>query len=156
MENTRTLADVYTELGEPFPIALVEVKPGATTKDKTKALALAYCDARAYQDRLDVVIGPDNWQVCYKPLPFGTAVLCRLSLLGIVREDVGECDPTDPNAYTSAVAQAFKRACSAFGLGRDLYTLPQTWAAYDEQKKAFVDAASVARSLYHRAGLPLE
>ena len=69
-----------------------------------------------------------------------------------MREDVGECDARDENAATTAVAQAFKRACAAFGLGRYLYNLPQAWGAYDEQRKAFTDPAAIVAQMY--AALP--
>ena len=48
---TLTLAEVYDGLTAPFPPHVIELKPGAVTKDKTKALALAYADPRAYEDR---------------------------------------------------------------------------------------------------------
>lgn len=48
-----TLDDIKEALRAPFPITAIELKPGAVNREKTKALALAYVDARAYQDRLD-------------------------------------------------------------------------------------------------------
>ncbi len=42
--DTLTLADVYQGLTAPFAPQVIELKPGAVTKDKTKALALAYAD----------------------------------------------------------------------------------------------------------------
>ncbi len=148
------LAEVYADLCAPFPAELVELKPGATTQDKTRALALAYIDARAYQDRLDEVIGPDSWQVAYRQLG-DNALVCRLQVLGIVREEIGECnDPKDPNRWTVASAQAFKRACSAFGLGRYLYSLGrQVWAEYDADRKRFKDERGTIARIYRDAGL---
>ncbi len=46
---TLTLADVYHGLTAPFAPEVIELKPGALTKDKTNALALAYADPRAYE-----------------------------------------------------------------------------------------------------------
>jgi hypothetical protein len=54
---------------------------------------------------------------------------------------------------SSAVAQAFKRACAAFGLGRYLYHLLQMWGDYDSRRKAFKDAERIACELYRHAGL---
>ena len=149
-----SIADVYADLSVPFPAELVELKPAATSGDKTRALALCYVDARAYQDRLDQVIGPDNWQVSYKSLG-DSALICRLQLLGIVREEIGECnDVKDPNRWTVASAQAFKRACSAFGLGRYLYSMGRnTWAEYDADKKRFKAPHEVITRMYREAGL---
>ena len=150
---TLTLADVYDGLTAPFAPEVIELKPGALTKDKTKALALAYADPRAYEDRLDTVVGPDNWEVEYRPLPGGTGLICRLTILGKVREDVGEAPAEDANTMTSAAAQAFKRTCAKFGLGRYLYHLPQTWAPYDEAKRQIIDAPRVVAQLYRMARL---
>lgn len=94
-----TIADLYAELTAPFPLDYIELKPGAVSKDRSKALALAYVDARAYMDRLDTVVGPDNWSVEYRPIASGSGIICRLTLLGIVREDVGEASQEDPNAH---------------------------------------------------------
>lgn len=44
-------------------------------------------------------------------------------------------------AGTAAEAQAFKRACAMFGLGRYLYNLPSLWVEYDAEHKRFTDKA---------------
>jgi hypothetical protein len=140
-------------LAAPFPAEQIELKPGATSRkpDKVTALALAYVDPRVYQDRLDFATSGD-WSVEYRPL--GTnAIICRLTICGVAREDVGEADPKDPNAATVAVAQAFKRACASFGLGRYLYSLEQYWGLYDEQSKKFKEPARIVSHLYKQAGL---
>jgi len=47
----------------------------------------------------------------------------------------------DENCFTVASAQAFKRACVAFGLGRYLYDLPKDqWFDYDPKTRQFVSA----------------
>jgi len=51
----------------------------------------------------------------------------------------------EENAATSAEAQAFKRACSAFGLGRYIYSVPQVWAEYDPQRRQFTSAGDEVR-----------
>lgn len=92
------------------------------------------------------------WSVEYRP--FGqNAIICRLTVCCVSREDVGEAASNDPNAATVAVAQAFKRACSTFGLGRYLYALDQVWGEYDEHKKRFVYPDRIVQHLYKQAGL---
>jgi hypothetical protein len=127
-------------LRAPFPMEAHDWKPGATTKDKKRALGLAYVDSRQYQTRLDEV--DPEWSNSYTPLVVDGRIVvnCELTVLGITREDVGECSLRDDNAYTSAVAQAFKRACAQFGLGRYLYDVPQVWAEYDEGRRRFSDS----------------
>lgn len=156
--NTKpfTLADIAAELSRPFDLSQIELKPGATiaaTDERpARALALAYVDLRAYQDRLDQVAGPENWSVEYRQLG-NKSIICRLTICGVVREDVGEPSRDGENPATEALAQAFKRACTAFGLGRYLYSLPQPWVDYDPARKRIVDAERAAWDLYRTAGL---
>jgi hypothetical protein len=48
---------------------------------------------------------------------------------------LGEEWADNENAGTSAEAQAFKRACSCFGLGRYLYDLGGSWVDLDDRKQ---------------------
>jgi hypothetical protein len=115
----------------------VEWKPQAVSKDGKRALAVPYIDARHYQHRLDQV--SPGWHSAYEFIkPDGSLVRCRLTIAGVTREEVGESDPSDNNTATSAVAQSFKRACTAFGVGRYLYFLPQSWCEYDSQSRRIV------------------
>lgn len=57
----------------------------------------------------------------------------------ISRESTGEFDDGDRISHgPTAEAQAFKRACSKFGLGRYLYSIPIVWVEYDEQRRRLV------------------
>jgi hypothetical protein len=148
---------VFAALCAPFPQEFVELKPGAVSEEKKRALALAYVDARHYQARLDAVVGPNGWQVCYRP--WGErAVICALTVLGVTREDVGEAERGDPNQATSAAMQAFKRACAAFGLGRYLYTdLPQLWVEATPRGRSWVisDSMAAVEQMYREAGIEM-
>ena len=73
------LKDLFARLSAPFHPDDIEWRAGATNADKTKALALAYITSRAVMDRLDEVIGPENWHDEYAPGPDG-GVICGLSL----------------------------------------------------------------------------
>lgn len=131
-----TFAEILKELSKPFSTKAVQWRPGATNKDKTRAQALAYVDVRHYMDRLDAV-APD-WRSEVQPLGNGQ-VLVRLTVGGVTRTDVGEADPQDANTLTSAFAQAFKRACAQFGLGRYLYHIPKMWCDYDSARKVLLE-----------------
>lgn len=131
--NTGLDGSMLAELARPFPLEVHSFKPGATYQDK--CLALAYADTRAYIDRLNAVVG-GNWSDKLEAVaPDGSVMLCRLTISYTERSDVGEKEPNDRNTATSAAAQAFKRACAKFGLGRYLYDLPQEWVEYDDKKK---------------------
>jgi len=131
------IADIIRRLSEPFSPDVIQWKPGAISKDRTRAMAVAYVDSREYMNRLDLVEPgwSDEYQVI--PLPDRVLVICRLTVGGVTRTGDGEClladtrGETEENALTSASAQAFKRACAKFGLGRYLYDLPRVWVDYD-------------------------
>lgn len=59
--------NVLAELSKPFHPAHIIWRPGALTGKKDKALALAYADLRAYQNRLDEVCGME-WAVSVRRL----------------------------------------------------------------------------------------
>lgn len=138
--EVRLTVEMMEALARPFPAEAVQWKPGATNKDKTRGLALAYVDLRHYIDRLNEVAGAD-WSDDYEVQDSGKVVVCRLTIAGVTRSDLGEAPPGDENTATTALAQSFKRACVKFGLGAYLYRLPRMWVEYDAQRKRFTGAA---------------
>lgn len=139
--NSKQLNSILAELRKPFHPSDIFWKPGSVNSDGTKALALAYATLRTYQNRLDEVCG-QGWSVTYTP--WDDKIICHLTIHGITRSGIGEPDSREKRseiAGTAAEAQAFKRACSAFGLGRYLYHLPTVWLAYDAGAKQFTAQA---------------
>lgn len=65
--KTDNMNEILQELRKPFHPSHVTWKPGSVNKDQTKALALAYADLRAYQNRLDEVCGL-AWSVTVRRL----------------------------------------------------------------------------------------
>jgi hypothetical protein len=131
------MSEILNELRKPFHPSVVTWKPGSVKADGTKALAMAYADVRAYQQRLDDVCGME-WAVSYTP--WGDRIVCHLTIHGITRSSTGEPDSQSERneiAGTATEAQAFKRACAMFGLGRYLYNLPSVWVEYDKERRQF-------------------
>jgi hypothetical protein len=63
-------------------------------------------------------------------------VTCELTIFGLgLHSATGEEWADNDNAGTAADAQAFKRACSCFGLGRYLYHFTGVWVDLDERKR---------------------
>lgn len=143
--------EILQELRQPFDPAEITYKPGALAKGKEKALGLAYANLRAYQNRLDAVVGGE-WEVRY--LPWGDKLICELTIGGTTRSSTGEPDKRSERAEidgTVTEAQAFKRAASAFGLGRYLYEMPNVWAEYDAERNQFTKNGTAAlRAEYQR------
>jgi hypothetical protein len=140
--SRRPSVEELTEaLAAPFALKDVKFKPAVVSGNR--ALALAYVDARAIQDRLDEVMGVMGWQDEYECLPDGS-VVCRLRLrLGdewITKMDVGgqSEQPDEGDRRKAAFSDALKRAAVKFGVGRYLYRLPQQWCDFDPKKKQLV------------------
>jgi hypothetical protein len=137
---TEVIADWYARLTEPFDLSELKFKPQAVKGDR--ALAVAYVDARVVQDRLDDVLGCQNWQDSYEPAE-GGSVVCRLALRvngeWITKTDVGSPSeqPDQGDRLKAAYSDALKRAAVKFGVGRYIYRLPAVWTNYDPQKKQF-------------------
>lgn len=141
MPVQQDLETITVALSAPFDLRVVRFKPGAVQGGR--ALAFAYVDARAVQDRLDHVLGVTGWEDEYHPLT-GGSILCRLKvLLGeewIIKSDVGS-----PGEYSdegtsckAAVSDALKRAAVKFGVARYLYRLPPQWLDYDPNTRRFL------------------
>lgn len=133
--------NILTQLAMPFEPKHITWKPGKATSDGAKCMAMTYADLRAYMHRLDDVCGMD-WSVAYEPWG-GDRIICRLTINGITRSSTGEMDSQDEKnglGGTVAEAQAFKRACAMFSLGRYLYDMPNQWVEFDNQRKRITEA----------------
>lgn len=134
-------AGVMARLCAPFEVREVKFKPQSVKGNR--ALAMAYIDCRVVQDRLDDVVGVENWQDSYEIVPDGS-VVCWLAIkVGgewITKTDVGSPSeqPDGGDRLKAAFSDALKRAAVKFGIGRYLYRLPAVWTDYDPQKKQFV------------------
>ena len=128
--------DVWLRLAEPFPEEEIRWRVEALSKDKRRALVVPYVDVRAVLDRLDEAVGPEGWRDAYELLTQGEgfyAVKCRLTVLGVTKEDVGEGE-----TLKAAFSDALKRAAVKFGVGRHLYRMEKVWVDYDEKSGRFV------------------
>jgi len=126
--------------GEPCAVKIAStVRRGAD--GKVSVMITRWLPTLPYQNRLDEICSL-AWSVTYTP--WGERVICHLTINGITRSSTGEADSNAEKseiAGTAAEAQAFKRACSMFGLGRYLYALPAPWVDYDAQTRQFTAQA---------------
>lgn len=150
MENSLNATDALVRLEDPFPSKDVKWLVAATSRDGRKGRVTPYADPRAYTDRLNHIFTASGWTREYsvhtvspitrmkkdKPIQTGKVlVTCTVSIPGVgTHSGSGEEWADDENAMTSAEAQAFKRACSCFGLGRYFYNFPEMWVDLDEYK----------------------
>src|SRR4051812_14653219 len=111
--------DLFASLAAPFEPNEVKVR-------STAGRQLHYITARTAMNRLDNVLGPENWWDEYAP--HENSVLCRLTILlpdgtTLTKSDAGGyagmSDQGDDDK--SGYSDAFKRAAVKLGIGRHLY-----------------------------------
>jgi hypothetical protein len=145
------MQQVLERLREPFDPELVEWR--VTNTSGSRGQVVAYADPRAYTDRLNELLTPAGWTREYfvqtvqnfeAPRKDGKStiitakvmVTSKVTIHGLgAHSGTGEEWAIDENALTRAEAQAFKRACVCFGLGRYFYDLPRTWVNLDQNRR---------------------
>src|SRR5207237_2253578 len=142
---------VLAELAVPFSPDQVQWRVTNTAKDKKRGQIVPYADPRAYADRLNALFTPQGWTRKYKietmsnitRMKKGESIVsgkilvtCTVTIIGLwSHSGTGEEWADDQNGMTSADAQAFKRACSCFGLGRYFYDFNPLWVDLDQNRQ---------------------
>jgi hypothetical protein len=133
------MQEIMKRLRAPFAPEEIEWRVGATTKDKTKGMALAFVTNRAIQNRLDDVFGCFGWKNEYKEWR-GNSQLCGISIKHegewITKWD-GASD-TDFEATKGGLSDAMKRAAYQWGIGRYLYNLDAVWVPIKPAGKSYI------------------
>jgi hypothetical protein len=134
---------LFAQLEVPFDPAQIKWRVMRTSNNGRSGVILPFADPRAYTDRLNQLFTPAGWTRAYtvssvpsltrmergKVIVTGKVLVATsvtINRLGS-HTGTGEEWADQPNAVTSADAQAFKRACSCYGLGRYLYRFEETW-----------------------------
>ena len=133
MEQTDAqITAMFDRLKMPFPAEDIEWRIQGTPKErngKTTGLVLPYITNRAVMERLDTVIGAQNWRNEFTQGPIG-GVLCGIAIRindeWVIKFD--GADKTDVEAIKGGYSDAMKRAAVQWGIGRYLYELPKYWA----------------------------
>ena len=124
------------QLKDHFPREAISWRAQSVTKDGTKAMALAYIDARDVMNRLDEVCGA-GWQDEYVETPKGR-VICRIGICLAPGEWIWKSDgagDTDVEGDKGAISDAFKRAAVKWGIGRYLYDMPAPWVPCESYER---------------------
>jgi hypothetical protein len=140
-----------SELARPFPAVQLNWKPQMIAKDGSRALAVAYIDARDVAERLDEVVGPLNWAVDHKQVGGQT-----LTGIGIRDTGTGEWvwkwdtglvgrEKDEALSVKGSLSDGLKRAAVLWGVGRYLYRLPKSWVGYDGQKRRLTEIPALPR-----------
>ena len=138
---------ILNNLRNPFPEEDIEwrIQQSGLSNGLPWALVLAYVTNRAIMDRLDEIVGPENWTNDFTQSPNG-GVLCTLGVriegdTWVYKTD--GADNTEIERVKGGLSNAMKRAGVQWGIGRYLYKLPTTFAQFigDGRFKARIDGS---------------
>ena len=134
---------MLSQLAEPFPEQDIEwrVSRAGMGQRGIYCYVLAYITARAIQNRLDEVVGPEKWQVT-EPRSidvgghpaYAVGISIRVGEEWVTKWDVAE--PTNYEPAKGGFSGAMKRAGAQWGIGRYLYYLDETFAEVSEADPA--------------------
>ena len=143
--------ELLVELEVPFSVDQVLWRVTNTANNRTRGQVVPYADPRAYTDRLNALVSPQGWTRSYETVTMNNItrtkrnaeivtgkilVTCKVTIEGLgTHSGTGEEWADEDNAMTSAEAQAFKRACSCFGLGRYFYDFDAPWVDIDDKSR---------------------
>jgi hypothetical protein len=131
--------DLFAALIAPFDASEIKLRTQAGRQ-------MPYVTARTIMNRLDEVLGPENWWDDFVPLEH--SVICRMTIrlpdgTILTKCDAGGyaglADPGDDDK--SGFADAFKRTAVKFGVGRYLYRDGVPRFARNEPKRSAQVAA---------------
>lgn len=136
---------IREELARPFAPEDLEWRIQVTSKDKTSGLAIPYVTNRAIQDRLDEVVGPENWYNDYKPWHGNgkkDAQICGISIYfegkGFITKWDGAED-SDIEPIKGGLSDSMKRAAVQWGVGRVLYKMTKPlWVRIEQKGNSYV------------------
>ena len=130
---------IWEALKKPFTKSDIEwrVCRSGITNDRPWIMCLCYVTNRAIMDRLDEVVGAENWKNEFKQAPEG-GVLCGISIRVSENEWIIKWDGaenTEVEATKGGLSSAMKRAAVQWGIGRYLYRLEENFAQISDKGK---------------------
>jgi len=134
----------------PFEVENIEwrvQKSGMLASGQKWGQVLAYVTNRGVMDRLDDVVGAENWKNEYSPAPDG-GILCGISIK-IGDEWVTKYDGADNTlieATKGGLSNAMKRSAVQWGIGRYLYGLDMEFVTLMDKKPFEMKGHNIAYS----------
>lgn len=112
----------------------IECRIGHLKKEGSFASILLYKDARVDMSILDETVGRQNWQRkhydCKGNLFCSVGIKCGDDW--VWKDDAGS--ESNVEKEKGEASDSFKRACTNWGIGRELYTSPQIWVKKQENE----------------------
>jgi len=128
----------------PFAPEDLEWRLQQAFEDRMGGLAVPYVTNRAIQDRLDDVVGPENWHNDFKPWHGNgkkEAQICGISVYfegrGFVTKWDGSED-SDIEPIKGGLSDSMKRAAVQWGIGRVLYKMDAVWVDIQKRGRSWI------------------
>lgn len=132
--------EVFEKLGSPFSENEIEWRAQQVFEGKNgklpKALIVPYVQSRAIMNRLDDVVGWENWENVVEELP-GGGILQGIRIWISETRSITKWDGADRTNIESTkggISSAFKRAAVLLNIGRYLYSEEARWVDINPQK----------------------
>ena len=146
-------ATIKQELAKPFAPEDLEWRLQQTFEDKGRGLAVPYVTNRAIQDRLDDVVGSENWHNEFRPWHGNgkkDAQICGISIYfegrGFITKWDGAED-TDIEPVKGGLSDSMKRCAVQWGIGRVLYKMDVVWVDVEKRGRSWVIKESERKKL---------
>lgn len=146
---SKTVDQIMEELRAPFPEEKIRwrvVRSGFVQDNVKKPWAeiVPYFDARDGMNRLDKVVGGENWEDSYnQPKEGSWQCTIKLRMNGEWVSKTDAADETDIESIKGGHSNSFRRACVKWGIGRYLYDKPKTFATFVNQRGPNVEVLFV-------------
>lgn len=141
----KTSREIQALLAKPFAPEDIEWRLQTTLVDQMRGIAIPYVTNRAIQNRLDEVVGPENWHNEFRPWHSAgekEAQICGISIhfegRGWIQKWDGAED-SDIEPVKGGLSDSMKRAAVQWGIGRVLYSMGETvWVNIEKRGRSFV------------------
>ena len=143
-EAKKTASEIHAALAMPFAAEDLEWRIQMAFESSMQGIAVPYVTNRAIQNRLDEVVGPQNWYNEYRPW-HGTgkreAQICGISIYfegrGFITKWDGAED-SDIEPVKGGLSDSMKRAAVQWGIGRILYNMDTVFVGIEKKGKSYV------------------
>lgn len=156
-----TPREIQNALAMPFAPEDLEWRLQRTIEEKMCGLAVPFVTNRAIQNRLDEVVGPENWYNDFKPWHSVKGKESQLCGIAIYFEERKEwickwdgAEDSDIEPVKGGLSDSMKRAAVHWGIGRVLYNMDSVWVDIEKKGKSF-DIKDSARAKLDRVYLDM-
>lgn len=140
----KTPRSIQAELLKPFAAADLEWRLQMTFEEKMTGIAVPYVTNRAIQNRLDSVVGAENWCNEFKPWHGSGKKEAQICGISIYFEDRGwitkwdGAEDSDIEPVKGGLSDSMKRAAVQWGIGRVLYNMDTVFVSIEKRGKTFL------------------